>query len=110
MDHPRKWERAEALALREPCPCDACHFREHCAQRMLACAAFSMYLAGEGNPRWSVAPRVPRTAIYAALFEAAPRAPSRSLLLAIESGAERPKGRPPLVRRRPLARTFGVPG
>lgn len=59
---------AELASFREPCPCDTCRFRERCAQHLLACAAFSMYLAGAGKPRWSQAPRAPSRARFEALL------------------------------------------
>jgi len=76
LDHPAIGVRAAALVAREPCPCEACRFRESCAQRLLACAAFSMYVAGESKPRWSTAPRAPTTARYQALLEEKPGRPS----------------------------------
>jgi len=55
--------------LIEPGPCDdRCRFRDRCGQGLLACEAFSVYVAGQGAPRWRLAPRVPTRARYAAIF------------------------------------------
>ena len=46
--------------LIERAPCDCCRHRERCGTGGLACACFRMFLAGEGDPRWRNAPRLPR--------------------------------------------------
>lgn len=54
-----------------------------------------MYAHRESRARWLLAPR----------------APTRARMLALDAeGQERPKGNPPLRRRRPFAPAFVVPG
>jgi hypothetical protein len=56
---------AEAI-MAEPIPCDECHFAMRCARQRLACEAWSMYAAGESEPRWRQAPRAPTRARWEA--------------------------------------------
>jgi hypothetical protein len=56
--------------LTGPCPCDACRFRERCAVQHLACAAFSMFMAGAN---WTHAPRAPTRAMFEATLGGRPR-------------------------------------
>jgi hypothetical protein len=73
-----------------PPPCEGCASAQRCAAERLACAAYGIYAAGESAARWQTAPRVA----------------THAKLLAIEAGKDRPKGRPPLIRRH---ERFGVP-
>lgn len=67
----------DSAVLTEECPCTECRFRERCASERWACAAFSMFLNGESQKRWAIAPRAPTRAIYSAVL-----------------GEPRPNGRP----------------
>jgi hypothetical protein len=51
-------------ALLVACPCDVCRFRDRCAVELIACSAFSMFLAGESEKRWRAAPRAPTHAVW----------------------------------------------
>jgi hypothetical protein len=58
--------------LAEPCPCDTCTFRPHCANMRLACQRFSTYVVGDRN--WQGVPvKVPKRRWFLAVFEDAPR-------------------------------------
>ena len=63
------------LRIDDTDPCCNCYLRDKCAARRLACQAFSMYMAGESQRRWSAAPRAPTTAIFAALFDPLEQSP-----------------------------------
>ena len=55
--------------MAEPCPCDECRFFAKCGTEKLLCERFSMYVNGEGRPRWSLAPRAPTKSRFVALFD-----------------------------------------
>jgi len=50
-------------------PCDRSPRRAVCAASQVACAAYSMFLHGAGEPRWWV----PSSAVYAACFQIGPK-------------------------------------
>jgi hypothetical protein len=59
----------QTLAMSEPAPCDVCKFAAKCRAEKLVCEAYGVYLAGAGQPRWSLAPRAPTHARYCALLD-----------------------------------------
>src|SRR5436309_14314779 len=66
-------------ALTAPCPCDTCRHAAKCRTEKLLCGAFSLYVAGDGKRRWSIAPRVPTRALYDALLEVEARPVEREV-------------------------------
>jgi hypothetical protein len=54
--------------LSEPYPCSACRFRERCAADQLACEKFSMYIAGQDERRWKLAPMAPSRARWESIY------------------------------------------
>jgi hypothetical protein len=51
-----------------PGPCAACRHAERCRAQLLACAAFTLFVANPAEARWSRAPRVPTRARYERIF------------------------------------------
>ena len=58
----------EVAALNEPAPCDQCHQAARCGAGLLACGAFSLYVAWASNRRWRVATREPTRQIFDSIF------------------------------------------
>jgi hypothetical protein len=58
----------EVAALVEPPPCDQCHQAERCGARLLACEAFSLYVAWASNRQWRVAMQEPTRQIFDTIF------------------------------------------
>jgi hypothetical protein len=71
-------------------PCDHCRLRERCVARRECCDQFALFVAGESERRWWLAPRAPSTARHAALFDepAIAARSSRATLVDAEAGEE----------------------
>jgi hypothetical protein len=66
----RPFARAlEAAIAAEVSPCTGCRFEARCSSEQLACDRFVLFAYGAGPLRWQRAPRVPTSAIYAALYD-----------------------------------------
>ena len=65
-------EPRDAAIYSWACPCDHCALRAGCATAETACARFVSFVQGAGQPRWSLAPRVPSRALFLAAFDVNP--------------------------------------
>jgi hypothetical protein len=54
--------------LTEACPCDTCPLRRQCADDLLACGRYSLFLQGEPAEDWQLAPLSPTRASFDRLF------------------------------------------
>lgn len=59
---------AVAVLLEEG-PCDDCRHAARCAQALLACDAFAVWVAGRGPRHWQTAPRQPTREHHASVFK-----------------------------------------
>jgi hypothetical protein len=79
--------------LTEPFPCQECRHAARCKASLEACAAFSLYVAPAGEPRWRAAPRVPTRALFETIFAepqpAKARTPKHLRLLTVEERRQR---------------------
>ena len=57
-DSPYHLENAREFLV-EASPCDGCWHAGRCSAELLACKAFSLYMAGESPRRWKLIPRQP---------------------------------------------------